>query len=273
MKWKNSLAPVLVAAALCAPAARAQMEVPVDELRSNFIGLGIGLAPDYIGSSDTRFVPIPLFRHQFEGTQRYIVWLGDTAQANLLDHPNWRVGPLLKFRPKRDSNVDDEVVKRMDRVDSAIEGGLFVQYNLPLGGRKFHQAVFGADVESGKNGAEGRVRAAYWYPFDDRTIASIGAGVSYGNRKWMEHYFGVRTPNDIALFPSQNGQPYDPSSGPVSFFIPFGVLYMPPQYSRWLAFAGGRYERLLSDAKDSPIVKERGDENQLTVGIGVAYRY
>ena len=37
--------------------------------------------------------------------------------------------------------------------------------------------------------------------------------------------------------------------------------------------AGVRYSRLLSDAKDSPVVDERGSASQLAGGVGVLYSW
>lgn len=272
MKWKTSLVPALfLAATLGAPPARGQMDVPVDDVPANFVGLGIGAAPDYIGSSDQTTVAIPLLRYQFANSQRYLLWFGDTAQLNLLNHRNWRAGPLLRFRQSRDDDVDNDVVRRMDKVDSAVEGGLFVQYNHPLGGRRLHQLVFAGDIEGGSNGAEGRVRMSYWYPFSDQTVTSIGVGMSFANTEWMENYFGVRSANDISLYPSLGGRAYEPSSGAMSVFVPFGVMHT--LNPRWMLFAGGRYEKLQGDAKDSPIVREQGDSDQWSFGVGVAYRF
>ena len=40
-----------------------------------------------------------------------------------------------------------------------------------------------------------------------------------------------------------------------------------------LLSVGGRYERLVGDAKDSPVVAQRGDSNQWIGGVGVAYLF
>jgi outer membrane scaffolding protein for murein synthesis (MipA/OmpV family) len=40
-----------------------------------------------------------------------------------------------------------------------------------------------------------------------------------------------------------------------------------------LVLLAGRYERLLGDAKDSPLIESRGDANQWSIGIAAAYLF
>jgi outer membrane scaffolding protein for murein synthesis (MipA/OmpV family) len=53
--------------------------------------------------------------------------------------------------------------------------------------------------------------------------------------------------------------------------MPFGITFALSR--NWLLSAGGRYEHLGSEAKDSPIVSERGDSSQWIYGIGVSYLF
>jgi outer membrane scaffolding protein for murein synthesis (MipA/OmpV family) len=53
--------------------------------------------------------------------------------------------------------------------------------------------------------------------------------------------------------------------------IPFSLS---TQVNRqWLLTFGGRYERLLNDAKDSPVVQRHGDANQWQVGVAATYLF
>jgi outer membrane protein len=42
---------------------------------------------------------------------------------------------------------------------------------------------------------------------------------------------------------------------------------------KWHIAAGLRYKKLISDAADSPVVKDRGSADQIIVGIGFAYAW
>ena len=259
----------IVLALLLVNVAYAEIVIPVDSLNVNLVGLAIGAVPDYYGSSHEQLDGGPYGRYQFEDSQRYVLLLGPQLSANLLNDPNWRAGPLIRYRSARDSGVNDKTVSQMDKVDSAIEGGVFLQYKLPLSDMPMHQVTFGGDVEGGKNGTEGHLNVMYWQPFSQKLVGNIGLGMTYGNNKFMDTYFGAISANDVALYPSLGGKPYNPSSGVVGWNIPFGLTTFLSK--DWLLSVAGRYERLVSDAKDSPVVNQSGDANQWIGGVGLAY--
>jgi outer membrane scaffolding protein for murein synthesis (MipA/OmpV family) len=258
-----------LAALLLAPAAHAEIAVPVEGLDVNILGIAVASVPDYWGSSENEGAVGLYGRYQFQDSQRYVQLLGPELTVNLLNDSNWRLGPIIRYRSARDSDVDDKIVSEMDEVDSAIEGGVFLTYKLPLSEMPLHQITFSGDIEGGKNGTEGHLKVNYFQPFSKTIIGNIGLGMTYGNSKFMENYFGVTSQHDINLYPSLNGNEYDASSGIASWNIPFGVsVFLTPE---WLLSVGGRYERLVSDAKDSPVVDQRGDANQWIGGVGIAY--
>ncbi len=267
---KLKLSSIGLAALLLAPVAYADIAVPVDGLNVNLVGLAVGAVPDYYGSSHEQGDVGPYGRYQFEGSERYILLLGPQFSANLLNDPNWRLGPMIRYRSARDKDVNDKVVRQMDKVDSAVEGGVFLQYKLPLSSTPLHQVTFGGDVEAGSNGTEAHLNMMYMQPFSKTIIGNIGLGMTYGNSKFMDSYFGVTSAHDVALYPSLGGRAYNPSSGVVGWNIPFGVSAFVSK--DWIVSAGGRYEHLVSDAKDSPVVR-RGDSNQWIGGVGVAYLF
>lgn len=63
----------------------------------NYAGLGIGGLPDYIGSDNYTGGAAPFGRLSLGG-ERYVSLEGNYLSMNLLDHPNWRVGPALLYR-------------------------------------------------------------------------------------------------------------------------------------------------------------------------------
>ncbi|MBR9883807.1 MAG: MipA/OmpV family protein [Oceanospirillales bacterium] len=93
--------------------------------------------------------------------------------------------------------------------------------------------------------------------------------MTYANDEFGDTYFGVNSAHDVALYPSMSGQPYRSSGGVVGWNIPFRVTTF--LNKEWLISVGGRYEKLTGDAGDSPIIKQRGDDTQWPVGLGVSY--
>lgn len=268
-KSKLTNSAIGLAALLLAPVAHAEFAVPVEGLDVNMVGIAVGSVPDYMGSSENTGAIGPYGRYQFEGSERFVQLLGPILTVNLLNDTNWRAGPLLRYRSARDNDVDDNIVKQMDKVDSAIEAGVFLQYKLPLSNIPLHQITFNGDVEGGKNGTEAHLSMLYFQPLSKTMIANVGLGLSYGNSEYMKNYFGVTSARDISLFPSLGGNAYKASSGISGWNIPFGISTFVTD--EWVVTVGGRYERLTNDAKDSPIVDQRGDASQWIGGIGLAY--
>jgi outer membrane scaffolding protein for murein synthesis (MipA/OmpV family) len=268
------------AAALFSHGATAQEIVPiVIPQDTNLIGLGIFATPDYYGSDDYEAKAAPLLHYGF-GIDQYVQVIGPEIRLNLMPRKDWRVGPLLRWRERRDDDVDDSVVKHMRPVASASEIGAFAQYHLPLDpNRPLHKVVFTGDFTYNTtnvyDGATGNIRAQYFYPFEQGfmgkpLIGTVGFGLFFGSDHFANRYFGVNG-SDVALFPKRGGVPYTAEGGLVSIKVPFSLTAQVDP--KWLVTVAGRYERLLNDAADSPVVKDRGDENQWIIGVAASYLF
>jgi len=250
-----------------------QFELP--NVRINLLGLGIAGTPDYYGSTKNDGAIVPLARYTFAG-DRYVQLLGPELSLNLIDNKVWRAGPVLRVRARRDEDVDDEIVKQMRPIASAAEFGAFAAYHLYLDNEPLHKVVFSGDIVGNTtdvyDGATGNLRVTYFHPMTGSwitrpTVGSIGLGMFFASDNFNRTYFGV-TGSDVALFPSRGGVEYIPDGGMTSLKIPFSITTH--LQDRWLLTVGGRYERLLGDAKDSPVVEERGDPNQWSLGFAVS---
>jgi outer membrane scaffolding protein for murein synthesis (MipA/OmpV family) len=271
------------AAVLAAAGAPAQEIIaippPPQPQLMNLIGLGVFSVPDFYGSSKNKAAAAPIARYSWDGTS-YVQLLGPELSANLLPTPEWRAGPLIRFRPRRDDDVDDAIVKRMRPIPSATEMGVFAAYHMPLDpNHPLHKLVFSGDIVANPtgvyNGVTGNLRATYYYPFPQpvagqQLIGTIGVGMFFASESFNRKYFGVGG-SDLNLYPELGGRPYNPGSGLTSVKIPFSLS---TQVNRqWLLTFAGRYERLLNDAKDSPVVERHGDANQWQVGIAATYLF
>jgi outer membrane scaffolding protein for murein synthesis (MipA/OmpV family) len=252
------------------------IQIPED---TNLIGLGVFSVPDYYGSSTNKAAAAPLLHYGF-GVDQYVQVVGPEIRLNLMPRKDWRVGPLLRFRSRRDDDVDDNIVKRMRPVATATEIGAFAAYHLPLDpSRPLNKVVFTGDFTYNTtgvyDGATGNLRATYFYPFEGGLagyplIGSIGFGLFFASDHFTDRYFGVNG-SDIALFPELGGRRYKAQGGLNSIKIPFSLTSQVDP--KWLVTVAGRYEKLMSDAKDSPVVSNRGDENQWIIGIAASYLF
>ena len=119
------------------------------------LGAGVGVAPDYEGSDDYDPVPIPVARAQ-KG-HRFFDLFGLHATSNLIDHPNWRLGPSLNFRAGYsdvDNNRVDNLTDRGSSTELGLKGAYVVQLDqLVLPDPSIELALeFLHDVSSGHDG-------------------------------------------------------------------------------------------------------------------------
>ena len=124
--------------------------------RSGLAGLGAGATPDYEGSDDTTGVPMFMFQQNYD-SGRFFKLVGPNLKVNLLADQQFSLGPVLNYRAERD-DVDNKQVDRMDKIDAALEAGVF-------GGVKIDNLSFGlellADVSDEHDGFTAQVSAGY----------------------------------------------------------------------------------------------------------------
>ena len=238
------------------------------EQTPTFLGLSVGVVPDYKGSDDRTAGVAPYARYTFDGQQRYVQWFANELTLNLVDSKRYHLGPVLNYHFGRD-DVKDSIVKRMDKIDATVELGVFGDIVWADEANPRNRFAVGAtllqDVGNESDGFRARATARYWHQVHPAVDLHLGGGFIYGNNKYTNHYFGVNDDNV-----GTSGLPgYKAEGGLNEYFVSAGVaVYLSRQ---WLLGAGVRYGRITGDAADSPIVDQRGSANQVTGGIGLAY--
>jgi outer membrane protein len=233
----------------------------------NFLGLGVGGYPDYIGSDDYSVGLAPVARIGLGGERYAQLFLTD-LKVNLVNHRNWRLGPELLYRIGR-KNVDDPIVDKMDEIDGSFDIGLYGGYTWidPQASRK--RAGFDVwglwDVSGVHEGATAGARVFGMYPVAQPFTLAVGAAITWGSDNYMDTYFSVSSDDS-----TKSGLPVFAASSGVRDAR--GWLLGMLHFSRKWHLAGGvLYSRLVGDASDSPIVSQRGSENQLVFGTGLIY--
>jgi outer membrane scaffolding protein for murein synthesis (MipA/OmpV family) len=103
----------------------------------------------------------------------------------------------------------------------------------------------------------------------DRTLSpgltwNVGAGVSWGNARFMRSYYGVTPEESVA-----SGYPaYTPGAGWKDASL--GTTWRLDVDKRWVAFWGGSVTRVLGPAAESPLTRQR---NQWSLTGGIAWRF
>jgi outer membrane protein len=235
----------------------------------NFIGLGIGSTTEWMGAKDRTTGIVPAARVQLEG-QRFAELYGPFGDINVLDVPNWEFGPMLSYRFGR-KDVEDPVVNSLPSIGAGVEAGMFGGYHyVSTQGIPWRLRV-GVSVLTAvggdATGSHVTPYASVWMPLSRTVFVGLGAGFTWSSDSFMRQRFGVSPAAAVV-----SGLPaYSPNAGVRQFYAwPAIVVQLNP---RWFAAGGVFYQRLTGDAADSPIVTQRGDRNQWTVGDGVGYAW
>ena len=225
------------------------------------VGLGGQIQPKFIGSDDTRVLPL-IDLDIARGTNPFPFEAPDDAFGiKLISEGGFAAGPAANIQGKR---KESDVGAPVGKVSTTIEVGGFAEYHLSDSFR------LRADVRKGLGGHDGLIGslgADYIWRDGDKYVFSIGPRVLAANSRFQRAYFGVDS--DAAL---ASGLPaYRPKGGIYAVAATSGLSY---QFNeRFGMFGYARYERLVGDAAKSPIIRELGSRNQLSGGLGLSYSF
>jgi outer membrane protein len=150
-------------------------------------------------------------------------------------------------------------------------GGVFADYLFRLSKDPRHRFIVGGqaqyDLGGENNGWKFTGSARYWHPVATAVDVFLATQLNFATKDYMDTYFAVDSADS-----TRSGLPkYTAGGGAKDFALSGGATFY---LSRsWVTTAGLKYSRLLNHASDSPIVDQRGSENQLIGGVGVAYMW
>jgi len=253
-------------------AALAAMDSPfaIDNI-PNVVGIAVGIVPDYLGSDDYTVAAAPMFRWTLKGTERYLQLNVTELSFNVLNHPNFVLAPVLNYRPGRDDDVDDDVVKEMEEIEDTFEAGLSLGYIWKDKANPRHRFIttvtYYQDIGDEYDGWLASAGARYWFPISKPIDIQIGVGANYGSSDYMDTYFGVNSDNV-----GSSGLPlYEADEGFRDWNAQLAAVFHLSM--NWHVGVGVKYFGLMDDAKDSPLVEDRGDDSQWVYGLGLAYSW
>lgn len=251
---------------LCALALVAFLPAPAaaqDEGWIVTLGPGAAWVPEYPGSADRRvdFWPIIDVRRA-DQPQRFET-PDESFGIGLVSTRAFRAGPSINIQDGRD---EEDAVPGIGDVGTTIEGGAFAEAYL---GTNFRLR---ADVRKGFGGHKGLIGdvGGDFIIGDpaDRFLFSVGPRLRFANARYVRTFFGVN-PEQSAL----TGLPVHAVGGGVhsAGALAFASYRLTDRIG---ARAYSRYDRLLGDAADSPLVRsDFGSRNQLELGIGLTYSF
>jgi outer membrane protein len=228
------------------------------------IGAGAQIGPQFPGADGYTISPMPIVDVRRPG-QRITYEAGDEGWGfGLLGREaSFNIGPAVQFQGKR---REEDVGAAVGNVGFTVEAGAFVEAYLSDSFR------IRAEGRRGINGHEGLVGDV---GFDliarggDTTVFGIGPRIRLADDKYMNAYFGVSPAaavrTGLAAFTPDSG--VYAAGGAASVRHHFG------SDGKWGVHGFARYDRLVRDAADSPIVRGFGSRNQFSGGLGLSYTF
>ena len=236
--------------------------IPTGYAANYSIGGGIGVKPDYEGSSDYEFVPLPAGSARF-GNGMYIQLLGLNLRANVIPSNMWRLGPVYNYRQER-SDVENNRVDDMKNISDANELGIF-------GGFEWNNwfvflDILG-DMGNAYNGWYATLKGGYNYVISKAWMLSMGAHTTYADDDYMQTYFGVSAADS-----ARSGlKRYNADSGMKDVGIDLGLNWN--FASSWDLRGIASISQLIGDADDSSPVVNEGSETQFMGGVMVLFKF
>jgi MipA family protein len=228
------------------------------------LGGGVGIVPKYPGAEDYRLRAVPIIGVSYgrffaggdAGTD------GPGVGVNLLRDPNWRLGLALApgfDRARRES--DHPSLQGLGDIDRATRAVLFGGYTWRWLSAQLRLA---SDISGKDQGTLAFFDLTARYPASERLTLSAGPGVTWASDDYMTTFFGV-TPAQAA---ASTLPAYDARAGLHAVRFAIGASYRID--ARWNVFARLGTARLIGDAEESPITRDR---NQNLAAVFASYRF
>ncbi|MBB3456798.1 outer membrane scaffolding protein for murein synthesis (MipA/OmpV family) [Rhizobium sp. BK313] len=223
------------------------------------LGGTVEYGPSYEGSKHLSFSGMPSFDfHRLGETPEYSA-PDDNIDYSLFDVGGIEAGPVVGLRGGR-SAFDDSDLNGLHRVHWNFDAGAFAQY-WPMENQlrlraEMRQALWGGD------GLLADLSLDWFQPVGDRWLLSAGPRMSLANSTYMRNNFGI-SESEAA----KNGHldAFDANGGLKS--VGFTVAATYTISPAWSVQVYNKYNRLVSDAADSPITSQIGSPNQNIIGF------
>jgi MipA family protein len=233
------------------------------------LGAGIMYQPAFTGSDEYQTLIIPYVKLEY--ADRFFAAPFEGTGYNFINTDSWRAGPLLKFdfgrnedgsNPFLISGKETKALAGMGDVDFTPELGGFLEYNLgPLS--------YSLEILQGIGGHEGLVAETslnLMIPAGP-VMMMVGPRITFGDATYNNAFFGIN--------PTQSAKTglaeYSASSGMVSYGLNMFAM-TPISDSVSLVFMA-TYDQLGSEATESPLIKERGEERVFEGRLIISYEF
>lgn len=224
---------------------------------SGFVG------PRFEGSKKSSLQFSPIISLGKQGIGPRYVSRNDSPSLSLFDEGAFRAGIAGKLVMPRDPD-DERALRGMREIKLGAEAGGFAEV-YPT---EFLRVR--GEVRQGirsHHGVVGDIAADAFVDVTPNIRVSGGPRVRLASADYFDHYYGVSAARAATGGPSE----YNPSGGLHSLGVGGAVDWKPTENITASSFV--EYRRLMGPAADSSLVRERGSENQLVIGISASYKF
>lgn len=257
------LFPLTMGLAMCALAFGTAQAQPADEKDGWQVRLGVlgGAMPDYEGSDDYRFKPLPDIEITY-GDTFFLDRRG--LGANLIQSGPLTAGVTVGYDGGR-KEKRNAALRGMGKVGDTAIAGAFANYQI---GRWVLNADVNTDMlGDGHDGTTASFGFSYVMTPSERLMVVLGPSITWASDNYMQSYFGINT----AQAARSGRAVYRAESGfKDAGLMGFGIYKLTEHWS--LTGVAG-YNRLLGDAADSPLVDRDGSADQFFGGLGISYSF
>ena len=235
---------------------------PTSEEESDWsfrLGVIAGLKPEYEGSDDYESVLGPNWRVAWRDT---VILQGKNLRVQYRGD-NYLVGALFGGEPGRDED-DNDNLEGLGDVDSGWSAGLFGRYEITEQIRLL--AAGRQEFAGGHGGLVFDAGAELKLSFNSPLLKAY-AGVTYASSEYMEEFFSISNKQSAA----SGKRTYGADAGIKNLTLSLSAGH--EITDNWVIGAIVRYDRLVGDAEDSPIVDEGGSRDQFTGGVSLVYQF
>ncbi|MAC12253.1 MAG: structural protein MipA [Sphingorhabdus sp.] len=243
------------------------------------IGGGVGVSPSYEGSDDYVFFPVPAAAGSVGGVN--FQPKGTGIGADIINDPDdakvgFVFGPVARVRLDRTRQIKDDVVKRLGKLDTAVELGAQagIQYSGII--TPYDTLSATVDVVWDVAGAhKGRVitpSVSFLTPVSRGAAVVLSVSADHVDDNFAEYYYSISPSGSLASgLPTYNAKGGFQSVGANLL----GTYDLDGDLTNggFAIFGLAGYSRILGNFADSPIVADRGSADQFIGGIGIGYTF
>ncbi|MBC2887065.1 MipA/OmpV family protein [Ochrobactrum sp. CM-21-5] len=217
------------------------------------------IAPKFEGSNKYRFSAQPLISLGRQGEATRFSSRNDNVSFAVIDNERFRVGVAGKLLFERDHDING-----LKDTKFGGEAGGFVDVYPTDWLRVRGEVRHGIRAHKG---VVADIAADAFYDVTPTVRVSGGPRATFASKDYFKTYYGVDAEEAAASGLSE----YRPGSGFKSVGVGGAITWKATDTIDTSLF--GEYSRLQGPAKDSSIVRERGDRNQFMVGLLATYRF